>query len=73
MLGKHIVPQSEVIRAILLEDSPCCGGSRTGASTAAIDLAVGEAVILLHPPPPLVGVSIGMERERHKNDSLANC
>ena len=25
MLGEHIVPQSEVIRAILLEDSPCCG------------------------------------------------
>ena len=23
MLGEHIVPQSEVIRAILLEDSPC--------------------------------------------------
>ena len=26
------------------------------------DLAVGEAVILLHHPLPLVGVSIGMER-----------
>ena len=24
MLGEHIVPQSEVIRAILSEDSPCC-------------------------------------------------
>ena len=48
------------------------GGSRTGASTAAIDLAVGEAVILLHPPPPLVGVSIWMERERQQNDSLAD-
>ena len=23
MLGEHIVPQSEVIRAILLDDSPC--------------------------------------------------
>ena len=26
----------------------------------------------LHPPPPLVGVSIAMERERQQNDSLAD-
>ena len=25
MLGERIAPQSEVIRAMLLEDSPCCG------------------------------------------------
>ena len=25
MIGDRIVPRSEVIRAILLEDSPCCG------------------------------------------------
>ena len=25
MLGERILPQSEVITAILLEDSPCCG------------------------------------------------
>ena len=25
MLGEHILPHSEVIRAILLEDSPFCG------------------------------------------------
>ena len=24
MLGEHIVPQSEVIRAIMMEDGPCC-------------------------------------------------
>ena len=35
-------------------------------------LAVGETVILLHPPPPLVGVSIRMERERQQNGSLVN-
>ena len=36
-------------------------------------LAVGETVILLHPPRPLVvSVSIRMERERQQNDSLAN-
>ena len=34
--------------------------------------AVGETAMLLHPPLPLVGVSIAMERERQQNDSLAN-
>ena len=38
----------------------------------AVDVAVGETVILLRPPPPLVGVSIAMERERQQNDSLAD-
>ena len=38
----------------------------------AAGLAVGETVILLHPPLPLVGVSIGMERGCHQNDSLAD-
>ena len=35
-------------------------------------LAISETVILLHPPLPIVGVSIGMERERQQNDSLVN-
>ena len=35
-------------------------------------LAVDGTVILLHPPLPLVGVSIVMEREHQQNDSLAN-
>ena len=35
-------------------------------------IAVGETVILLHPPLPLVGISIAMERERQQTDSLAN-
>ena len=36
-------------------------------------LAVDEtSVILVHPPLPLVGVSIVMERERPLNDSLVN-
>ena len=34
--------------------------------------AVGEIVILLHPPLPLVGVSIVMERECQQSDSLAD-
>ena len=35
-------------------------------------LAVGETVILLHPPLPLVGVSTGINRGCHQNDSLVN-
>ena len=34
--------------------------------------AVDETVILLHPPLPLAGVSIVMEKERQQNDSLVN-
>ena len=37
-----------------------------------VSIAVSETVILLHPPLPLVGVSIAMERERQQNDSLAD-
>ena len=39
---------------------------------APVVVAVGETVILLHPPLPLVGVSIAMKRQRQQNDSLAN-
>ena len=35
-------------------------------------LAVDEPAILLHPPLPLVGVAIAMERERQQNDSLVD-
>ena len=35
-------------------------------------LAVGETVILLHPPLPLVGVSIGMKMGCRQDDSLAD-
>ena len=35
-------------------------------------VAIGETVILLQPLLPVVGVSIGKERERQQNDSLAN-
>ena len=49
---------------------------RCGAVSAAIRpvvLAAGETVILLHPPLPLLGVSILMEGGRQQNDrSLAN-
>ena len=118
--------QSEVIRAIVLEDSPCSGRTDSAADdprpepTGSVDhtstrmdvpaagttpavsgqieekrkrktsaaavarsspparsiaaaCAVGESsVILLHPPLPLVGVSIVVERERQHNDSLAD-
>ena len=35
-------------------------------------IAVGETVILLHPTLPLAGVSIGIKRGCHQNDSLAD-
>ena len=43
-----------------------------GRSGDAAGLAVDETVIVLHPPLPLVGKSIVMERERQQNDSLAD-
>ena len=39
--------------------------NETGATivgSSEVTIAVGETVILLHPPPPLAGVSIEMER-----------
>ena len=38
----------------------------------AASVAIGETIILLHPPLPSVGVSIWMERERQQTDSLAD-
>ena len=35
-------------------------------------LAIGETVILLHSPLPLLGVSIAIKRGCHQNDSLAD-
>ena len=37
-----------------------------------LNQSLTRTVILLHPPLPLVGVSIVMERERQQNDSLVN-
>ena len=31
-------------------------------------LPLTRLVILLHPPPPLVGISVGMEREPQQNN-----
>ena len=84
MLRERVAPQSEVIGAIVWEDSPCCEGCphrrrcrsvwrRTGALEADTTLAVGESsVILLHLPLPSVGVSIAMQRERQHNGRLAD-
>ena len=33
-----------------------------------VGVAVGETVFLLHPPLPVVGVSVGIERARQQND-----
>ena len=43
-----------------------------GAAPMAAPLAPDETVILPHPPLPLAGVSIVMERERQQNGSLVN-
>ena len=47
---------------------------RIGSDSRSSDsrLAPDETVILLHPPLPLVSVSIVMERERQQHDSLVN-
>ena len=44
-----------------------CGDEECGAG-----IAVGETVILLHPPPPLVGISIRTEKRCQQNDSIAD-
>ena len=49
-----------------------CGVSWSFPPDMEPSLAVGETVILLHPPLHLAGVSIATERERQQNDSLAN-
>ena len=54
-----------------------CGGSHIATEVLTrpeglASLAVGETVILLHPPLPLVGVSTVMARETQQNDSLVN-
>ena len=48
------------------------GGRYPMASDGVARMAVCETVILLHPPLPLVGISIGIKRGCHQNDSLAN-
>ena len=50
------------------------GGGGLAAALEPLELnpatrATDETVILLHPPLPLVGISIVMERERQQNDS----
>ena len=47
-------------------------GSGVEGSGKPAGLAIGEIVILLHPPLPLAGVSIRMERGCQRNDSLAD-
>ena len=52
---------------------PCSTFRKHGYDTIQMaQLAVGETVILRHPPLSVVVVSIVMERDRQQNDSLAN-
>ena len=48
------------------------GGDVPVAEQPRRDLVVGETVILLHPPVPLIGVSIRMERGCQQENSLAD-
>ena len=50
----------------------CIYTKEAGFFQLAVVVAVDETAILLHPPQPLVGASIVMERERQQNDSLVN-
>ena len=43
-----------------------------GAWRTRRQIAVGETIILLHSPLPLLGVSTGMKRGCRQNDSLAD-
>ena len=47
-------------------------GWRTAPRPMVPALAIGETVILLHPPLPLLGVSTVMERGCQQKDSLVN-
>ena len=48
------------------------GGRALRAAHVRVRNLADETVILLHPPLPLVGVSIVMERDRQQNDRLAD-
>ena len=52
--------------------STAASAARRPISTHGARLAVGETVILLHPPLPLVGASVGKERGCQQNGSLAD-
>ena len=54
------------------EEEPKPKPKTGGMFVVGVGIVVDETAILLHPPLPLVGVSIVMERERQQNDSLVN-
>ena len=58
-----MVPAARAMVVAWVVGRPCQSGRR---------VAVGETVILLHPPLPLVGVVIWINRGCHQNDSLAD-
>ena len=46
MPRERVAPQSEVIRVLVLEDSPCCGGARTSWKPAAVLYGIRHGVRL---------------------------
>ena len=50
------------------ETDCCCAMVVKAHATSTVPLAVGETVVLLHPPPPSAGVSIRTQQGRQQND-----
>ena len=72
------LPAPALLAALLSRTRPAAAAAAVlavvsvgGVGHDAVAVAVGETVILLHPPLPSVGVSIGMEMGCQYNDSLA--
>ena len=72
LTGRECCGARQVPVAVPFPAAPQPGRTGHFRGLAAAALAVGEAIILLHPPLLLVGASIAMERERQQNDSLAD-
>ena len=64
MLSDRILPQSEVIAAILLEDSPCCGVPHQQRVRRAPDVGVPHAWLGLV-RPRVVEPQLGRRPGRH--------
>ena len=52
MLMERILPQPEVIRAIVSEDSPWCGGAHRAAVGPGVRVVIHKVRVAHHPKPP---------------------
>ena len=67
-----LVLRSQDIRDVAQVERSTDRNESSSASTPLAQRAPDEAVILLHPPLPLVGVSIVIEKGVQQSDSLAD-